>query len=755
MIANHSAQHLPHQVAATTPVPMTGYSLANAKSQSIYVPPQFQHPPPVPNYANTAEAMYSQQQQQQSTTQQFPTVYDQQFIQNAVYLPQTPQPSSNPYVNPDLLQHSKPQQTITNPDSLSVIPTFKSTDLMVSGQYKVYCSYVENGPKLFSVQLQSNEQQLDKMMDELGNVPLKNLQRKPTLGMACIARYSEDHQLYRAVIMNIMPTDCQVAYIDYGNAEQVAYKDIFEIPQEFLKHTTFANRFALAGYEDLGPMSERCTEYFKSLVMDGQLDLIVTPNDSPIFVQYCDLFLQNQSVLQILKDKLTENPTYSSPVPLTENDFVVIRYIESPKKFFVQRTANIAEYETMMDRFMLYCKTASPAINVCVGMACGAEYAEDPEWYRVEVLKITGQRALILYVDFGIMSEINICELKAITFEYLRMPRQAVECCLKCFDSIDNLSELARNQLEMLAEDTAGDRRNFQVRLCDKLPNSVYLLNLIDGSATPSLDLSMRMLKLTLPQKTYRYFEQHKFQKPFSEMVPNSGTSVENELNNGEVINSTAVSDMVASAQTNRWNDSERNNNEPARYDNSRQNLTNIGDVTDSGDNWHAQLGNSHNTTMWDTNKTANWDSTRDDTSRQGGASTVRKSFNNRDRNENGYGDNSWRSGGANVREDNRSGRSAGRPEYEPVTPQHDATAYTQWDDTQKSKGYDSNQQNSSSGSYRNNRTDDDRGASKSWEKNNRDSGCAGGGGGGATDSDSGYGRNTRRSPRSDGGGKR
>lgn len=612
---------------------------------------------------------------------------------------------------------------------------------MVGAKYKVHCPYVENGPKLFSVQLQSNEQQLDKMMDELGNVPLKNLRQKPTLGMACIARYSEDQQLYRAVIMNIMPTDCQVAYIDFGNAEQVSYKDIYEIPQDFLKHTTFANRFALAGYEDLGPISDRCTDYFKALVLNNELELIVTPNDSPMFVQYCDLFLNGQSVLQMLKEKLSENPTYPPPIPLTENDFVVIRYIESPKKFFVQRTANIAEYETMMDRFMVYCKTAPQAKNVCVGMACGAEYADDPEKYRVEVLKMTGQRALIQYVDFGILGEINISDLKAITFEYLRMPRQASECCLKCFEEIDNLSELARNQLEMLAEDTVGDRRNFKVRLCGKVSNSVYLLNLIDDSAKPSLDLSVRMLKLALPQKTYRYFEQHKFQKPFLEMTDSSNsreaiaTSVDNEINNREVINSTAVSDV---ARPNRWNDGERNNNSQQR--NSFNNGETPQDVTTSTESWHTRLGVVHNTTMWEA--TSNWDSTRDDGRRD--ASAIKKSFNNNrnsDRNENGYGDNSWRSGG-NDREDSRGGggRSGGRQEYQPVTPNHEPTVYSQWDDPQRSQVYDLN--HSASGSYRNNRNDDDR-ASKSWEKNNRDGGA---------DSDSGYGRNNRRSPRGDGG---
>lgn len=800
-IADKSKQlivsHLSRNTNSLPQEQSTGYQLIGGGAapilhQQMFVPPQFQQPPPSMQGKYAIDGLYNQQQQIPSSYQH-------------IYQPPTPQYNqSSTYVNPDLLQHSKSIQQ-QQPHHATTIPTFKSTDLLIGSHYSVYCSHVKEGPKSFSVQLISNEQVLDQMMYQLANVPLNNLKQKPELGMACVARYSEDRHLYRAVIMNIMPTDCQVVYVDYGNTEQVAYNDIYEIPKEFLKHSIFAYRFSLNGYEELGAISKQCIDHFQQITTtDTPVNLFVTPNDSPTFMQYCDLHVNGQNVMQMLKEKLTERPTYPSAIPLIENDFVVIRYIESPKKFFVQRQANIAEYDEMMDKFMAYCQNAPIAKNISVGMACAAAYENDQEWYRVEILKVIGNRALIHVVDFGILNEMNVNELKAITFEFLRMPRQASECCLNCFEDIENLSELSRNQLEMLAEDSAGDRRNFKVRLIGKLSDKIYLLNLLDDSSKPMLDLSLRMLKLSMPPKTFRYFEQNKFQKPQSSLPSNqqqSAGGVDEQVNSHEIINSTPVNNMAPPVNigSSRWNDTSanernittNNNNNNSRFndrgynpssrrrfDNSDGNSSTSRDITVSSENWDStKSGNKvHDTTMWDTTtkstenwdttkktenwdttkKTENWDTTREDSRRN--ITKQQSSFNKSRSNDGNYGNSqsNWKQNNSSYNDNNRDDQNNRGHEYRPILPQHDSTKYSAWSEQDKSSssqgyGSSSNKKSSSSNQQINSFNGGSDSVSTNWDNSNsRDISGAGAGAGAGDNNESGYGRNSRRSPRGD-----
>lgn len=395
------------------------------------------------------------------------------------------------------------------------VPTFKSNSLMIGSRHRVYCSYIEDGPKLFSIHLQSTEQDLDEMMSALGNCPLNNLSEKPSLGQACVARYAEDNNLYRAVIMSIKATSCTVAYVDYGNSAEVAFHDIYEIPASFLRHTIFAMRFTLAGYRQL-----KCTvalnRNFSEMVMEKELDLVVRPLDGPLFVQYCDLFVvdDNVNVFDRLLAAANASEKYADPPKLVQDELVIIRYVESPKKFFVQQHTNLLAYDRMMDKLADYCESAEPLRRLEAGAICATTYGQDKDCYRAEIVEFSDDRSLayVQIVDFGIVISTNVGTLKMITPEFLTLPRQAIECCLEGFDTIAKLSDVNRDQLELLAEDVTGARRNFKVKIAQQEPSLV--LNLIDDSASPVLDLATRMFKLAMPPKSFRQYEQQKYQRP-------------------------------------------------------------------------------------------------------------------------------------------------------------------------------------------------------------------------------------------------
>lgn len=425
--------------------------------------------------------------------------------------------------NSNHTDNGKPAPAVVQSEQLPshYMPTFISDTLIVHGRHQVYVSYVDDGPYMFSVQLKSAEQRMEQMMADIAKCELLPLSRKPALGMACLSRYSEDNNIYRAVIKSIHPDSCQLLYVDYGNSENVLHNDIYDIPERFLRLKTFAVRVSLAGLKSYPPLPDRVKTIFKDMVADKTLDMVVVPADGTKFVQYCELSINGESMLKRLKDILSEIPKFIEPAALNDDDFVVIRYVESPKLFCVQQTKNIVECNEMMDKLSMYCMTAPSLMKYQVGVACAARFKNDSEWYRAEIVGMNGSKAMIRFVDYGIELEAEVATLKEIRYEFLTMPKQAVRCCLLGFDTVQTTSNSSQDQMELLAEDSVGERRNFRVRIHGHV-NDTILVNLTDESQSPHLNLSLRMLQLSMSQKSLRQYElqlQNKISHPRSANV--------------------------------------------------------------------------------------------------------------------------------------------------------------------------------------------------------------------------------------------
>lgn len=439
-------------------------------------------------------------------------------------------PSYRPRVSPSMdFNSNHGDKTTTSPAVISpnehlsshYMPTFVSDTLIVHGRHEVYVSNVDDGPYMFSIQQKSAEGRMEQMMAAIAKSPLKQLSRKPALGMACLARYSGDKNIYRAVIKSIHPDSCQLLYVDYGNSEMVLHNNIFDIPDQYLRQKTFAVRFSLAGLQTLPAIPEDIKAMFKDMVSDKTLDMVVVPADGKAFVQYCELSLNGESMLNRLKCLASDTPKFIEPTPLNDSDFVVIRYVESPKLFYVQRTKNIVEYENLMDKLCHYCLTAPTLNNFQTGIACAARFKNDLEWYRAEIVNVDGSAAMIRFVDYGIELKADVNSLKKIRNDFLLIPKQAVRCCLFGFESLQTCSSSSQDQMELLAEDALGERRNFRVKIHGNM-NDAILVNLTDESQLPNLDLSLRMLQLSLPQKSFRQYElqlQNKVTNPRSTNV--------------------------------------------------------------------------------------------------------------------------------------------------------------------------------------------------------------------------------------------
>lgn len=395
---------------------------------------------------------------------------------------------------------------------IHTIVTFSSTTLSIGSMHEVYVSFVENGPKLFTVQLKSTENSLNQMMATLERIPLRNLSRKPTLGMACIARFSEDQMLYRALIMGINVDSCLISYVDYGNTETVPFNDLYEIPPELLKHKVFSMRFTLSNVKTLEDTNADIAGIFSSLVIEKLLTIKVMPLEGPAFVQYCELYDQNENIFDKLLSMCKSKPLrYPSAITLDRgtNCIIIIRYIETCKQFYIQPLENIEKFDRLMDQLAEFCRKSS-AINVMTpGDPCAACLTED-ECYRAEIVSVACNKVTVRLVDYGNTITLEKNQLKRISPFFVAEPPQVVKCCLEGFEDSD--VGLSTTQLEMLAEHETGDRKQFKLVVSDVL-DGVAIVNLLDESSTPVINVSKRLLKLQNPAKYIKEQQQQQAQQ--------------------------------------------------------------------------------------------------------------------------------------------------------------------------------------------------------------------------------------------------
>lgn len=173
------------------------------------------------------------------------------------------------------------------------IPAFRTTSLTVGLTYDVVISYVENGPYLFWVHLKSSDHDLSTMMGQIERTKLKALAQAPELGTACVARFSEDGHLYRAMVCAVYAQRYRVVYVDYGNSELLSASDLFQIPPELLEIKPFAFRFALAGTKEIEPIDDSMKRIFKKSAIYRNFELTVQAPESVGSMQTCHL---NQNV---------------------------------------------------------------------------------------------------------------------------------------------------------------------------------------------------------------------------------------------------------------------------------------------------------------------------------------------------------------------------------------------------------------------------------------------------------------------------
>lgn len=368
-------------------------------------------------------------------------------------------------------------RTLSARGANSEVFAYRSQPMPPGTERMVYVSYVEEGPLLFYVQLQSIENDLERIMEQINSAsPLQPFTQAPLPGSPCLARFQEDRSVCRAVVLNVTGDSCKVFYVDFGNMDVLPFSDVFQIPCDLLRQPVMSMRFTLAGLEAI-PITEEVNCAFKEHVTNRLLVMKVLKTDDSSLMQCCELYdTEGGNVMQVLYEASGEYRFLTMEKGAQQD--VIVSYIEGCKRFFVQ----LKECSVSLSNLMLALESisvTSPALaNADVNCACSAFFAADGKWYRGKIVSLQNNAAVVRYVDFGNEEAVELSLLKRLDPKFISiLPAQAIECCLLGYQNMSFNTEIEEAFESLTLE------REFSMKVMGKQANAAgtLLVDLFDG----------------------------------------------------------------------------------------------------------------------------------------------------------------------------------------------------------------------------------------------------------------------------------
>jgi hypothetical protein len=118
-----------------------------------------------------------------------------------------------------------------------------------------------------------------------------------------------------------------------------------------------------------------------------------------------------------------------------------------------------------------------------VGVACVAQYTEDNNWYRGQILNVGATEVEVLFVDYGNKQRTPVTLLKAIEQEFVKLPPQAYHCSLA---GVQDCSRSWTLQDKTRLEE-AGMSKPLKTTVSDHRENDKYLVRLVDEGTRPQV----------------------------------------------------------------------------------------------------------------------------------------------------------------------------------------------------------------------------------------------------------------------------
>ena len=264
-------------------------------------------------------------------------------------------------------------------------------------------------------------------------------------GDYCLAQYSVDGAWYRAVVEEVQGDTVTVKFVDFGNTDILSMQYLKLLPSELAVEPTFALdccfnelsavttldveavRALLEGQEFTVEFISESTPY-KIKLWSGENCL--TDSMKPTLTQPYEKVnistnLQSNSVVKYISSALV-------PLPVSSRLDVVVAYVESPAKFWIQQKKLLSNLQQQQDSIQLFYGSEQTAAvdNVEAGGVYVCQCIEDECWYRCRVAAVESEGFTVFYLDYGNCETVTVDRLKNLVEKFASLPPQAVECIL-------------------------------------------------------------------------------------------------------------------------------------------------------------------------------------------------------------------------------------------------------------------------------------------------------------------------------------
>lgn len=255
------------------------------------------------------------------------------------------------------------------------------------------------------------------------------------VGVFCCVKFSEDDQWYRAVVNEIISdSEAKVTFIDFGNSEVTAISSMKSLRPEFCEIPKLAIACRLDSTKD--KWSEADTLILEEKMLEKTLKVKFVSVAEHRWNVVVDV---DGACLNTLPEFTTEvGQEGQEPCSFTAASFtvnkkepVIFLTAESLDCIWVQPKNTENDLSTLMNKIAESkpSKTMDGS-EISVGKPCLAQFTEDDEWYRAEIMDIIGAQILVKYVDYGNSEQIDASRISPISPSFAQLPTQALKVCL-------------------------------------------------------------------------------------------------------------------------------------------------------------------------------------------------------------------------------------------------------------------------------------------------------------------------------------
>lgn len=273
-------------------------------------------------------------------------------------------------------------------------------------------------------------------------------------GQPCLALYKSDNQWYRAQVIRKNDKTITVVFVDYGNEEEVDYKDVRPLSASLLE---VAPQAFLCSLDDIYcPKTKRDNNFldkFHEALADKPLKVKVLrmEQNSEVKIPQYTVQIDDVGLHKLLKkygissggDALnkslkgqTKTDWFSNPSSLINKTVkVYASSISGPAYFWCQYNN-----DTELNRITILAQksgwTEDPLFpeTLAPGSPCLALYSVDNEWCRAQVIRREKDKFSVVFVDYGNEEDIPIFNVRPIPPSLKEIQPLAFLCRMENFD---------------------------------------------------------------------------------------------------------------------------------------------------------------------------------------------------------------------------------------------------------------------------------------------------------------------------------